>query len=106
MDEIITDEFIQYKTGFLSGKNEIIEAFTLGKVMDFNRKDAYFLQEETWYYYGFLDGFTYFSDLIDEGKLDLEKLNTRKIVKECFTNRVMQENQRVDKEIPIGKFRM
>ncbi len=106
MKEIITDEFIQYKTGFLSGKNEIVESFKLGKVIDLNKEKTYFLQENNWCSYGFLDGFTYFTNLIDNNELDLEKLNMRKIVKECFINRVIQMNQIQGNEISIGKFRM
>lgn len=38
MKEIISDEFIRYKSGFISGKNEVIELFKLGKLINLNKK--------------------------------------------------------------------
>lgn len=101
----MTDEFIQYKTGFISGKNAIVEAFTLGKVLNLNEKSTEEVQT-TWYAFGYQDGFKYFSLLIDNNRLDLANTNTKEIIAEAFEKRVMEYNQETQEEIPIGKFRM
>ena len=106
MKEIITNELIQYETGFIDGKFEIIEAFKLGKIMDLNESRLSEEMEESWYNYGYQDGFNYFSDLIDNNSLDLENINTKKIMQECFTKKVIEINSKQNKSIPISKFRI
>ncbi len=105
METIITDEWIQYKSGFISGKNAIVEAFKLGKILNLNEKSTQEIQA-TWYTFGFQDGFAYFSKLIDTNRLDLANINTKEIIAEAFKKRVMEYNQEKQEEIPIGKFRM
>ncbi len=105
MKEIITNEFIAYKAGFIAGKDEIIENYKLGQIIKLNEeKEA----EETknWYTYGYEDGIHYYGELIDNQSLDLEKMNTKAAVKECFAERVIRMNAEEGKEIPIGKFRI
>lgn len=106
MEEIIGNEFIEYKTGFIAGKSEIIEAISLGKIMNLNDNEDKFEEDDSWYTHGFNDGFNYFSNLINKNKLDLENINTRGIIKECFTKRVIDANKKENSQIPIGKFRL
>ena len=40
MKEIITNEFIQYKSGFLDGEYEILIAYKLGKIITLNQKEG------------------------------------------------------------------
>ena len=47
-----------------------------------------------------------FSPLIDNQTLNLEAINIKEIIKQCFTNHVMIKNQEQHQEIPIGKFRL
>lgn len=106
MEEIIGNEFIEYKTGFIAGKHEILEAISLGKIMNLNDNEDTFEEDDSWYTHGFTDGFNYFSNSINKNELDLENINTRGIIKECFTKRVIDANKKENSQIPIGKFRL
>lgn len=108
MKEIITNEFIRYKDGFIDGKWELIEAFQLGKIIDLNKDEEDLV--DYWYNLGYEDGIQYFANLLDEDKyIDLDKINIVSTVKENFCNRVIQYNevnQESGKQIPIGKFKL
>lgn len=104
MKEIITDEFIRYKSGFISGKNEVIELFKLGKLINLNKKNEN--RTLSWYDYGFEDGFKYFFTLFKDNNFKLDDINMRKLVKESFLKRVIKINQSGDKKISVSKFKM
>ncbi len=104
MKEIITDEFIRYKSGFISGKNEVIELFKLGKLINLNKKNEN--RTLSWYDYGFEDGFKYFFTLFKDNNFKLEDINMRMLVKESFLKRVIKINQSGDKKISVSKFKM
>ena len=106
MEEIITNELIRYKAGFIDAKGRIIADYAVGKVFNLNKKEDENEVIDVWYSYGYEDSLNYFSKLIDENKLDLENINTKEIMKECFTKRVLKINKEEVKEIPAGKFRM
>ena len=105
MKELITEEFIHYKSGFLAGKSEIVESFLLGKVINLG-KDEQTVKSSDWYQMGYQDGFAYFCKLIDENKLNLENMNPKNIIQVCFSERVIKQNQKEGIEIPIGKFKL
>ena len=93
MEQIITDELIHYKTGFLDGKNKVLESAKIGSVIKLNDEDGK-IESSMWYEKGYYDGFEYFSTLFDEGKslyLDVEEKN--KLIKECFSKRVIESNK-------------
>lgn len=104
MKEIITDEFIRYKSGFISGKNEVIELFKLGKLINLNKKNEN--RTLSWHDYGFEDGFEYFFTLFKNNNFNLDDINMRKLVKESFLKRVIKINQSGDKKISVSKFKM
>jgi len=104
MEEIITDEFIRYKAGFIQGRCDLIEAVVIGKMINLSKKEE--VKEENWFTYGEEDALKYYGKLIDTNNLDLEKENTRQAVKECFAERVIRMNEEQEKEVPIGKFRI
>ena len=104
MEEIITDEFIRYKSGFISGKNEVIELFKLGKLINLNKKNENRIL--SWHDYGFEDGFEYFFTLFKNNNFNLDDINMRKLVKESFLKRVIKINQSGDKKISVSKFKM
>lgn len=104
MEEIITDEFIRYKSGFISGKNEVIELFKLGKLVNLNKKTENRIL--SWHDYGFEDGFEYFFTLFKNNNFNLDDINMRKLVKESFLKRVIKINQSGDKKISVSKFKM
>lgn len=106
MERIIANEFIEYKTGFLAGKHEIVEAFKLGKVIDLKSKETQRQENTFWFNCGYEDGFKYFSKIINNFQFYLEGLNTREITEQSFTNRILEMNQETGKEIPVGKFRI
>lgn len=104
MEEIITDEFIRYKSGFISGKNEVIELFKLGKLVNLNKKTENRIL--SWHDYGFEDGFEYFFTLFKNNNFNFDDINMRKLVKESFLKRVIKINQSGDKKISVSKFKM
>lgn len=104
MKEIISDEFIRYKSGFISGKNEVIELFKLGKLINLNKKNEN--RTLSWYDYGFEDGFKYFFTLFKDNNFKLDDINMRILVKESFLKRVIKINQSGDKKILVSKFKM
>ncbi len=104
MKEIISDEFIRYKSGFISGKNEVIELFKLGKLINLNKKNEN--RTLSWYDYGFEDGFKYFFTLFKDNNFKLDDINMRILVKESFLKRVIKINQSGDKKISVSKFKM
>lgn len=104
MEEIITDEFIRYKSGFISGKNEVIELFKFGKLVNLNKKNENRIL--SWHDYGFEDGFEYFFTLFKNNNFNLDDINMRKLVKESFLKRVIKINQSGDKKISVSKFKM
>lgn len=105
MEQIITNELIQYKSGFLEGKREVIDSLALGKVIDLNGNEEEILDNNFWYAYGVNDGREYFSDLLDKGELELfDRNKTNEIIKECFGRRVIEVNKE-GKEASV-KFKM
>ena len=104
MKEIVSDEFIKYKAGFISGKHEIIELFKLGKLI--NSKSNSGNQKKSWYNYGYEDGFNYFFVLLKNNNFNFEEINIRNVIKESFLKRVIKINQNENKEIPVTKFKM
>ena len=106
MQEIITNELIRYKAGFIDAKGRILVNYKVGKVIELNKIEEENDVIDVWYSYGYEDAVIYFSKLIDENKLNLENIKTNEIVKECFTERVLKVNEENKKEIPAVKFRM
>lgn len=106
MQEIITNELIRYKAGFIDAKGRILVNYKVGKVIELNKIEEENDVIDVWYSYGYEDSLNYFSKLIDENKLDLENIKTNEIVKECFIKRVLKVNKDEGKEIPAVKFRM
>ena len=105
MEELITEEFISYKTGFIAGKQKVVEMFKLVKQLDLNTVEDIETQKD-WYLYGELDGTEYFSEKFMLPNFDLATVNTKEVVKEKFVERVMKINQNEASSIPIGKFRV
>ncbi len=102
MKEIITNEFIAYKSGFIQGHSELMEAIKCGKLIDLNAKEE---RLDNWYTYGEEDAINYYGKRIDD-KIELDQINTKEAVRECFSERVIRINEEQGKEIPIGKFRI
>lgn len=106
MEEIITNELIRYKAGFIDAKGRILADYGVGKLINLNKIEEENEVFDVWYSYGYEDAISYFSKLIDENKLDLKNIKTKEIIKVCFTKKVLQVNREQGKEIPAGKFRM
>lgn len=105
MERIITDEFIRYKAGFISGKWDIIEAYKLGKII--NPKEI--LEESnnsSWYNRGYEDGFNIYATMIDNGSLDLTLNNDNELINEGFLNRTTIVNKEEGSEVPFVKFKL
>lgn len=105
MQQIITNEFIQYKSGFIVGKHAIIEAFKLGKIFSL-QEESESIDDTSWYGAGYVDGVACFSKFIDDNCLNLEEIDTQRCLREGFTNRVLKKNEDGKEQIPIGKFKI
>lgn len=103
MEEQFTNELIQYKTGFQSGKDEVIELTRLGKVISLNEETE--KMEESWYDFGYRDAIDFYFEKINEG-IDIAEIRTRDVVKELFAKRVIKYNLENNREVPISTFRM
>lgn len=103
MEEIMTNELIQYKAGFIDGKNEIIELTRLGKIIDFNNQVA--KTSTDWYDFGYKDAIDYFSDMVNKN-MDIANIRVRDIVKDLFSKRVIMYNSLKKQEIPISTFKI
>lgn len=104
MEEIITDEYIRFKAGFLDGKQEVFRVFALGGQIYLD--DLYDSREclDEWYSRGFKCGIDTFYGIIEEqSKSDV---NTQELIKKSFTEEVVKLNQEEKQNIPIGKFKM
>ena len=101
MKEIVSDEFIQYKTGFLAGKEKLIEFTRLGVALDFHKEEVMPL----WYRFGYLDAITYFSEVFQAGE-DILSIRISSVIKELFMNRVIAFNKETGEEISMGSFRL
>ncbi len=101
MKEIITDEWIAYKSGFLGAKQELSENIYFGEADIFERET---LGEETWFSRGYEDCYQYFEKKSVEEPITTDMLcnseEIAKIMKECFTKRVSQINQKEGTAIP------
>lgn len=100
--EIVSDEFIQYKTGFVAGKEKLIEFTKLGVGLDFQKEEDV---TPLWYRFGYLDGNTYFSDVILSGK-DILSIRVSSVIKELFMNRVIAFNKETGEKISMGSFQL
>lgn len=103
MQEEITNELIQYKTGFMGGKNEVVELTRLGKTITFDKEEN--PQSTEWYEFGYRDAVEYFCDLISKN-VDIAAVRVRDVVKELFAQRVIKYNSEKEKEVPISTFRI
>lgn len=102
MQEEITNELIQYKTGFVEGKNEVIELTRLGKTITFDKEEP---QSTEWYEFGYRDAVEYFCDLMSKN-VDIATVRVREVVKELFAQRVIKYNSEKVEEVPISTFRI
>lgn len=121
MDKVINNELIAYKSGFGDGKLDILKQISSNsdncmfiKNDSNDIKEAMFVKPvfdvEGWYSYGYDDSYNYYLKWYLENGYISEELITRnhenKIMEYSYANRVIEFNQKNDKEVPIGKFRM
>lgn len=104
MEEITTNELIQYKTGFTDGKIDIMELTRLGKVFELNNSVDNTPSIE-WYDFGYKDAVEYFSEQLNKN-VDIATIKVRDVVKELFSKRVIMYNLEKGKEIPISTFKI
>ena len=100
MEEIVGDVFIQYKSGFIAGKEKIVEFTRLGVPLDLHKEED---GMSLWYRFGYEDATTYFSEALFEGK-DILTIRVSSIIKDLFVNRVLLFNKETGREISMGSF--
>ena len=102
MQNMITDEFIRYKSGFMLGKHQAIEMIKMGIRTDLSDDSN---NNDEWSNYGFEDGFEYYFDQINK-EVPFDNINTREIIEKKFYERVEKVNKESNKEIPVSRFRI
>lgn len=103
MENLNTNEFIEYKTGFIDGKHKVIELIKIGKIINFEKECDF--KFPLFYEFGYRDGIEFFSNQI-LNDIDLSSIRTRDVIKELFIKRVIKYNSENNKEVPINKFRI
>lgn len=106
MEEIVTNEYIQYKSGFIGGKSEIIDYLNLGKIVNIYEDTEEINSFKSWFEYGYEDGFNYFSNLINNGKYNFDDINIMKVIKDCYIKRVLKHNKEKNGKIVIAKYKI
>ncbi len=107
MEEIIQNEFIAYKAGFIDGEGD-----ALLQIHEANGDNVFlkenFSTDETWYSRGYDDGFnTSIRKYLRTKKMPvMNKEKTNKKIKEFFAIRIIAFNQNNNKMIPVAKFRI
>lgn len=93
--DILANNFIEYKEGFMEAKNNIIKNYKLGNSYDNNdiKENSY---KNEWHNYGYEDGIQYFTDLLYAKKLDLEGMHELEDLQECFTRRISRLNEETE----------
>ncbi len=109
MEDIITNEFIAYKSGFVDGKCEVLTQIVENEGTDVFVKESFSKEEESWYSKGYDDGYNYYLNIYLKTKefpLEGNRSYENEAVKNCFTNRVVEFNNATGKEVPVAKFRI
>lgn len=109
MEDIITNEFIAYKSGFVDGKCEILTQIVENEGMDIFVKESFSNEEESWYSYGYDDGYKYYlNEYLKTKNIPLEESRKKEnaALKDCFVKRVAEFNKETNKEVPMAKFRI
>ncbi len=102
MEEIITNEFLQYKAGFINGKNDVIEFTRLGKIIDLKEKTK--IKSITWYSFGYQDAIEYYLKILDKS-VDIVTIRVKDVIKESFSKRVLEYNLNKGTDISMGIFK-
>lgn len=109
MEEIITNELIAYKSGFISGKHNVLELLMTNNI-DAIELASDDLQEDNWFSYGYQDCLQYFLNSYLQNKMIAPKLlaqeTFQEILRECFTKRVLQYNQENNTAISVTKYKL
>lgn len=128
MEKIITDELIRYKSGFIQGKDVILniikeseEDRLLREFADnkginalMNNENSIFYKEnfceESWYTYGYDDSYIYYlKHYIENGFISEDEIfrdGSDRIMQDLFTKRVIKNNQENDTMIAYSKFKL
>ncbi len=109
MEEIITNEFIAYKSGFISGKHKVLEFLTTNDIENL-MLDPDNPQEENWFSYGYQDCLQYFLNSYLQNKMVVSTLLNKEtfleILRENFTKKVLQYNEENHTNISVGKYKL
>ena len=109
MEEIITNEFIAYKAGFVDGKCELITQVFENEGTDDFVKETFTDEEESWYSRGYEDGYDYYlNEYLQTREMPVNESRTKEneVLKNCFAKRIVDFNQSNNKEVPVAKFRI
>lgn len=97
-EEIVTDVFVDYKVGFVNGKNDILNLI-IGNISFEEFSDI-----EDWYSMGYEDGYAFYLEYYKmTGQIPIEFLVGSKawqIVKDSFLSRVTEYNRKNNKSVP------
>ena len=91
IEEMVTDEFFNYRNGFINGKDRIINDIMT------NNFSNIFLEEINWYSIGFMDGFNYYYDYyVEHGYVPNNLIKSsvcNEIAREFFIERLIEYNE-------------
>lgn len=103
-EEIITDEFLNYKKGFVNGKSDFLTSITSNTILE------NFSNNEDWDSIGYEDGFNLYLDYyIENNVIPIELIlgeEAYQIIKVSFIERVIEYNQNAIENIPAIKMKI
>ena len=101
--EVLADNFLAYKDGFMEAKERIIMNYKFGKAIDLDNMSNG-LNSNEWHDYGYKDGIAYFLPLIESRRLDLTGRHELEYMQDNFSQRVIAVNEEVEQNtIKVSK---
>ena len=104
IEELVTDEFFDYRRGFKDGKDRIID-----DIMTNNFSDIFF-EELNWYSIGFMDGFYYYYDYyVEHGYIPNNLIKSsvcNEIAREFFIERLIEYNEIYNENLPALRLKV
>ena len=89
MNEEIIDQLARYNRGFLDARIDVIGAFKLNKPIKLKEESLNQIKD-VWYGYGFRDGFSHYSELINQHNDSYMTEDINKVMKISFKDRVLK----------------
>ncbi len=101
--EVLANNFLAYKEGFMEAKKSILMNYKFGKTIDLDSMSNG-LNSNEWHDYGYKDGIAYFLPLIVSKRLDVMDNHELEYIQDNYSQRVIAVNEEVEQNtIKVSK---